>query len=220
MDFMHRTPQNQPQTTRPAPAAESVTLPSSSGKNGKKQESDKDLIVIGSRIGANVLLFIVSLLVAAVVWLIYSSTPASQAKYVDTTKLQAVFLNSGQVYFGNLQTLNKDYFVLSNVFYLQTNNQSGQTPTSSTSPNSQVSLVKLGCELHMPYDRMVINSAQVTFWENLQDNGQVAKAASQFDKQNPNGQKCTDQSQAPNPANNVQGNSSANTSTTNTTTKH
>jgi hypothetical protein len=41
---------------------------------------------------------------------------------------------------------------------------------------------------------MLINREQVTFWENLGDNGQVAKAVTTFEKQNPNGQKCADQS--------------------------
>jgi hypothetical protein len=66
----------------------------------------------------------------------------------------------------------------------------------STTANTSVSLVKLGCELHEPFDKMLINRDQVTFWENLQDGGQVAKAVSTFEKQNPNGQKCADQSSA------------------------
>jgi hypothetical protein len=61
---------------------------------------------------------------------------------------------------------------------------------------------------------MVINSDQVTFWENLQDNGQVAKAVSSFEKQNPNGQKCADQSSSAssNSGNNAQSAGSSNNS--------
>lgn len=43
---------------------------------------------------------------------------------------------------------------------------------------------------------MVINRDQVTFWENLQTSGQVATAVATFEKQNPDGQKCADQSSA------------------------
>ena len=107
------------------------------------------------------------------------------------SSLQAVFLNTGQVYFGNIKTLNNKYFVLSNIYYLQT---SGGNTAAAANANTSVSLVKLGCELHEPYDQMVINRDQVTFWENLQDNGQVATAVSTFKKQNPDGQKCADQS--------------------------
>jgi hypothetical protein len=89
--------------------------------------------------------------------------------------------------------LNNKYFVVTDIYYLQSSNNSSSS--SSNSNNSgNVTLVKLGCELHEPYDQMIINSDQVTFWENLQDNGQVAKAVSTFQKQNPNGQKCADQS--------------------------
>ena len=111
----------------------------------------------------------------------------TESSYVDSSKLQAVFLNTGQVYFGNIKSLNSKYFVVSNIYYLQTANG-----TNNASPN--VTLVKLGCELHQPDDQMVINRDQVTFWENLHESGQVAKAVTNFKKDNPQGQKCADQS--------------------------
>lgn len=202
MDFINRANRaapNQPQAVRPTAPPESVTLPTGHSKNDKGQDhgSKEDIIVIGTRVAQSFLLFIVALLIATVVWLIYSTTPSSEGKYVDPNKLQAVFLNTGQVYFGDLQALNKDYFVLTNIYYLQSSgNQSNSNTTNSS--NQQVSLVKLGCELHMPYDRMIVNANEVTFWENLQSDGQVAKAVAQYQKQNPSGQKCSDQAQAPN----------------------
>ncbi len=188
MDFMNRI-SSQPQPVRPAMPPETVEPPKNSDRSGKRHAGKQDLLTMGSRIGTNVLLFVVALLVAAVVWFIYASSPASQAKYVDRSKLQAVFLNTGQVYFGNVQALNKDYLVLTNVYYLQSSSSS--TSTTQSTQNQNVSLVKLGCELHMPYDRMVVNTTEITFWENLQSDGQVAKAVTQFQQQNPNGQKCS-----------------------------
>ncbi len=92
-------------------------------------------------------------------------------------------------------------------------------PIAAVAPiaGSNITLVKLGCELHEPYDQMVINSDQVTFWENLQDGGQVAKAVKTFQQQNPNGQKCADQSSSAstNSANNAQ-NATPNSSTSTT----
>jgi hypothetical protein len=41
---------------------------------------------------------------------------------------------------------------------------------------------------------MIINREQVSFWENLKDDGKVAKAIDQWVSQNPNGQKCDDTS--------------------------
>jgi hypothetical protein len=92
--------------------------------------------------------------------------------------------------------------VLTNIFYLQT---SSSSTTTTASANTSVSLVKLGCELHAPYDQMVINTTQVTFWENLQSSGQVAKAVATFEKANPDGQKCSDQSAANTSTGTVQG---------------
>jgi hypothetical protein len=175
MDFMGRTVPNQ----QPARMAAPEPPESPRGKRRDKY----DWLTRGSRIGTNALLFIVALLIASVVWLIYSSSPASQSKYVDSTKLQAVFLNTGQVYFGNVTSFNKDYLVLTNVYYLQSSNSNASS--SSSSSNQNVSLVKLGCELHKPYDQMVVNTTEVTFWENLQTDGQVAKAVSDYNKQNP-----------------------------------
>ena len=135
---------------------------------------------------------VIVLLVVAVILVIAFSAPKSQAGYVMTNKLQAIFLNTGQVYFGNIKEINPQFLVLENIYYLQTNNSSGSSSSSAASGN--VSLVKLGCELHAPYDQMVINMQEVTFWENLQSTGQVAKAVAQYQKQYPNGQVCSAQS--------------------------
>lgn len=176
MDFMGRTLPSQ------QPARVAAPEPAEPARGGNKRRDKYDWLTRSSRIATNALLFIVALLVAAVVWFIYSSSPASQSNYVDGSKLQAVFLNTGQVYFGNVKSFNQDYLVLSNVYYLQS---SSTGTNSSSSSNQNVSLVKLGCELHKPYDQMMVNTKEVTFWENLQPDGQVAKAVSDYNKQNP-----------------------------------
>jgi hypothetical protein len=134
------------------------------------------------------LLFSVTVLLIAVVWFIALGGGKSENSYVDDSKLQAVFLNGGQVYFGDINNLNSDYLSMSNIYYLRVNQQ--VQPNQSTSNANDVSLVKLGCELHGPQDNMVINREQVIFWENLKDDGQVAKAVAEYVKQNPDGQKC------------------------------
>lgn len=205
MDFNNRELKPQTAATN-APA--STTARRSSSDRGK-----------WARIGVVAAVAAVVILLLAVIALAAGNKNESQ--YVKSDKLQAVFLNTGQVYFGNIKTANSKYFVLSNIYYLQTANSNGSSAASNT--NSNVSLVKLGCELHEPFDQMVINRDQVTFWENLQDNGQVAKAVATFKQQNPQGQKCTDQSSSASNSsvNNAQnaGTGTSNTSnTTNTTT--
>lgn len=179
MDFSTRTQAQPAAPTHPAPT-------SGSGRTKSTNQSKWGRIGVVAAIAAVVILLLGVIVFAA------SGGDNKEGGYVDTTKLQAVFLNTGQVYFGNIKTLNSRYIRLTNIYYLQTSSNGQSTSTSSS--NSNVSLVKLGCELHEPYDQMIINQSSVTFWENLQDGGQVAKAVKTFEQQNPNGQKCADQS--------------------------
>lgn len=121
-----------------------------------------------------------------------SSGVSAENKYVDTSKMQAVFLNGGQVYFGKISALNEKYMKVGDIYYLRVNQQvqPNQQSANTSAAQNDISLVKLGCELHGPQDEMLINRDQIIFWENLKDDGQVAKAVAEYKKQNPNGQKC------------------------------
>jgi hypothetical protein len=101
---------------------------------------------------------------------------------IDSSKYQAVFLTNGQTYFGKVVSVNKQYLTLSQIYYLNDNsgNQTNQKSTSSTS------LIKLGCEIHAPEDKMTINMTQVNFWENLRNDGDVVKGINTFAKTHPN----------------------------------
>lgn len=136
---------------------------------------------------ASAVLAVMVLVVALIVLIASSNKPKSEDSYVDTSKLQAVILNSGQVYFGNISNLNSKYLTLNDIYYFQTSKGDNDT--------TNLTLVKLGCEIHKPYDMIVFNKDQVTFWENLQDNGDVAKAVAGYKQQHPDG-KCVDQSSA------------------------
>ena len=140
-----------------------------------------------------VLLFAATILVIAIAILFYRGG-SKEGNLVDSKKQQAVFLTNGQVYFGHIKEINKQFVNLTGIYYLNVNQQvqPNQKDSKDASNNTQnsISLVKLGCELHGPSDQMLINRDQVTFWENLNDDGQVAKAIAQWVQQNPNGQKC------------------------------
>lgn len=133
------------------------------------------------------LVFSATILIVAILTSLVFSTNKNESKYIDRSKLQAIFLNNGQVYFGNIDTLNQSYAKLNNVYYLRVNQQ---VQPGEQAKQNDVSLAKLGCELHGPQDQMIINRSEVTFWENLKDDGQVAKAVAEFVKANPNGQDC------------------------------
>lgn len=101
-------------------------------------------------------------------------TTAGGMSEVKKDQYQAVFLNNNQVYFGKITAINDKSIVLTDIYYLQV--QQGVQPEEKTQENQQLSLAKLGGELHGPEDVMYINTEQVLFWENLKDDGKVVQA--------------------------------------------
>ncbi|MDB4940463.1 MAG: hypothetical protein JWO40_888 [Candidatus Doudnabacteria bacterium] len=105
---------------------------------------------------------------------------------------QAVFLTNGQVYFGKISNPSSDYVTLKDIYYLQVNQalQSAGTTAAQTAATAdqqpQLSLVKLGNELHGPVDSMQINRTQILFFEDLKADGKVSQAIDAY-KKNPNG---------------------------------
>lgn len=110
---------------------------------------------------------------------------------IEGGQLQAVFLENDQVYFGKLR-LTGNFYVLTNVYYLQTEeeeSQLGVTASDSvdiTEINKQVStkLVKLGNELHGPEDAMYIERSKVLFWENLKETSAIVQSISNYQSGN------------------------------------
>lgn len=166
--------------------------PAQSGNANGPSKKRKKNPFSGIKLASVALLFSATALVIAVVYFVaVGKTGGGESKYIDSTKLQAVFLNGGQVYFGKIENLNSKSIRMGNIYYLRVNQtvQPNQTNNQQASAND-ISLVKLGCELHGPKDEMLINRDQVIFWENLKDDGQVAKAVADYVKANPNGQQC------------------------------
>ena len=105
----------------------------------------------------------------------------TQDSAVKGNEYQAVFLTNGQVYFGKFSQVDSDYVKLTDIFYLQVQ-QSVQPSSSSSNQQPQVSLAKLGGELHGPEDVMYIAKTQVLFWENLKSNGKVSQAIVKYNQ--------------------------------------
>ncbi len=98
---------------------------------------------------------------------------------IKSRQYQALFLTNGQVYFGHLKSADNAYVKLSDIYYLQVQQQvQPGDKTASQQPN--VSLAKLGSELHGPEDSMYVNRDQVLFWENLKNDGKVANAIKDY----------------------------------------
>lgn len=201
MEWMNRGDQSQGQPTgQPVGPAQGRTKQRASLTNVKTW-----------KIAQVALLFSITVLVVAVVWFVaLGGNSKKEASYVDEGKLQAVFLNGGQVYFGKINDLNGKFLSMSGIYYLRVNQQ--VQPNQSTNNSNDISLVKLGCELHGPQDNMVINREQIIFWENLKDDGQVAKAVKTYQEQNPGEQKC-DQAASQGTSTDTSGDDTSNTTT-------
>lgn len=167
------------QPSSPAPAASAPT-PSSSQSGGAKNWLDhpsfasKTLVLTLIAAGLAILLAI-----SSVAWARFNAK-----SLVAEDRYQAIFLDNGQVYFGKLSSVNGDYIRLTNIYYLQVEQQiqpdQDDPDAKDDEAAPQISLAKLGNELHGPEDEMFILRSKVVFWENLKDDGQVVQAITNF----------------------------------------
>lgn len=216
MDFRQfgSAPANKPEQAAPSEQAPHVPSPKRTAVSLAATPKWLNIMSVSVLFGVAILLLLLAVLFAR------GNNNGNEFKYVQEDKYQAVFLNNGQVYFGNIRALNGKYVDLTEVYYLTQNttaNASGQQQASG-----DYTLVKLGCQqIHSPLDRMLINRDQVTFWENLKTDGKVAKSIAEFIKQNPNGPNCSEQtgqtpaSNTPSQASNNSGSTQNNQTNTN-----
>jgi len=101
---------------------------------------------------------------------------------VNPQENQAVFLSSGQVYFGKITHITPTTLTLEKIYYLTGDGSFDKNTQSST---GNVQLIKLGNELHKPEDKMIIERKNVDFWENIKNDSDVSKAITQYEKQHP-----------------------------------
>lgn len=96
-------------------------------------------------------------------WLLYSGSTR-----VNADRYQAVFLSSGQVYFGKLHGFGTNQPYLTEVYYFP----GGDEKTV----NSQPKLVKLGQEVHAPEAEILLNKDSIQLVENLTTDSPIVKA--------------------------------------------
>jgi hypothetical protein len=197
MDFMNRS--NSPAQT-PNDVSTNSSFGAGQSHSGGQGHKDKNKSFPKSiRVASVALLFSATVLVVALVVLLAFGGQSSEKKHVNEDRLQAVFLNGGQVYFGTIRDINDKHIRLTNIFYLRVDQQvQPEQEGQAQAQNNDISLVKLGCELHRPTDEMLISREQVIFWENLKDDeaqNTVPGAVKAYIKQFPNGQECEEQDQ-------------------------
>ena len=110
-----------------------------------------------------------------------------------------VFLSNNQVYFGKLANENSQYVTLTDVYYLRVVpsqqeiesadikvedkkklSSSSATPATTTTTKNELTLVKLGSEIHGPDDEIKINRDNILYTENLKEEGKVVKAIKDY----------------------------------------
>lgn len=111
---------------------------------------------------------------------------------IDPEKYQAVFLSNGEVYFGKVSSTNPTYLELSDIYYIQvvpalqqSQNEDKEKEKANSNENqdpqqqNQITIIKLGDELHGPQDRMMINKNMITYIEDLKNDSKVTQAIGQ-----------------------------------------
>lgn len=185
MEFSSRGFQRSPQPAAASTAAGggSHTPERSPRKKGlNKLRESKSFMILW-------VVFFASITILVLAIIFSFATRQKESGLVNKDLYQAVFLNNGQAYFGKVKDINSSYIDLQDIYYLYNGSTDGQNAAQN------LSLVKLGTELHCPKDQMIIYRDQVTFWENLDKEGKVAVAIKDWKDQNPKGADCSSTTQ-------------------------
>ena len=147
-----------------------------------KKKSDKNINLSRNAIIITILVVVIIILAASV-----AAIKIDQKRIAKENAFQgyqAVFLTNGKVYFGKVANKTSQFVNLTDIYYLQVNRDL-QSPSESGEKAqniSDITLVKLGNELHGPQDEMQINRDQILFIENLKNDGKVVKAIENYKK--------------------------------------
>ncbi|MFA5995476.1 MAG: hypothetical protein WCW27_04165 [Patescibacteria group bacterium] len=142
-----------------------------------------------------VLVALIILLSATKLWLL----SIRYSTLFDNATYQAVTLTNGQTFFGRLSKYGINTYVLTDVYYLQqtdtqaaatnvnTNVAADNTETADNSNDnlnsndnnvtaSGLSLKRLVDDVHKPYNYIVINRDQISFWQSLNPASPIIEA--------------------------------------------
>jgi len=87
---------------------------------------------------------------------------------LDSSVFWAVYLDSGQVFYGKKDKSDKNYVVMTNVFYYH--------PAIKLTASGNVRIVKVGTEIHQPQDYVYVNKVHIDRQEQLSNDSKVVKA--------------------------------------------
>jgi hypothetical protein len=131
-------------------------------------------------------ILVVLAVVGAVGWGLKTMWLGDSIAKVSSKEWQAIFLTNGQVYFGKVKSVGMKNVTLADIYYLQVVTKPLQTTqvdttASATSQGQQeLTLIKLGNEIHGPTDTMIINRDQILLTEKLKTDSRVVQAISKY----------------------------------------
>lgn len=105
----------------------------------------------------------------------------TETSTTNESSYYAVFMTNSQVYFGHLTNSTDQYLSLTDIYYLQLaqplqSTDAKDKTTLEDNSKQQLTLTKLGKELHGPKDKMTINRDSVMFFEELNNESKVVQA--------------------------------------------
>ena len=128
-----------------------------------------------------ILLLVVLLVVVVAGFIFFSYQGGEDVTVGNSNTYQAVFLANSQVYFGKLSSMRGDFLKLTDIYYLQVSQRLQPLQDGAEAPAGQdISLVKLGGELHGPTDAMDINKDYVLLVEDLRADSNLVAAIEQY----------------------------------------
>lgn len=128
-----------------------------------------------------VLLFMIFLVIIGVGSFLGYKLYLTKSSAYDPNTRQAVFLISGQVYFGNIENPGAQVVTLRNIYYLKTlDSDAAGDFIINNSDKSKVQLIKFGSEVHGPEDIMHINRDQILFYENMKKDSKISQMIQQM----------------------------------------
>ena len=108
---------------------------------------------------------------------IYCRITSRQSQGVARASVyRAVFLDNGEVYFGQLQNNRNGYLRLNDVYYFKV----GQVIDENIQPDIQ--LMKLGSEIHQPKGYLDINRQHILFIQELAADSKILNLIQNFDE--------------------------------------
>lgn len=131
-----------------------------------------ELRITGQTVRRALLGVLIGAALGGLIWLlvVFLSPTDPFAGLVDERRYQAVFLDDGRVYFGDLTEASDEFFELRNAFYIQ------EIPGETEEDPTTQQVRPISTEFHQPENRMLISRDDVVLVENLAPDSEVAAA--------------------------------------------